>query len=336
MSVTADKIINDLKKGAFHPVYWLQGEEFFFIDKVTDYAEHHLLPESEADFNLTIFYGRDSSWQDVINACRRYPMFAERQVVLLKEAQAMKDLEKLESYLEKPLSSTILFVAYKDKKVDGRTKLARVIKEKCVSLTTQKIYDNKLPDWTNQLVNSKGLTIHPKALLLLIDHLGNDLGRINNEIDKLALNLGKRIQITEDDIEQYIGVSKEFNVFELQSAIGQKDLYKAMRIIQYFAANPKAGSIQMVLPSLYAFFSKVHIIFGISSQDENSIQKALGLSSGYFVRDYVQAARHFGPGEVEKLLLLLHHYNLRSVGIDDAGTDGAELMKEMVAKMIAA
>lgn len=336
MSVTADKIINDLKKGAFHPVYWLQGDESFFIDQVTDFAEHHLLPASEAEFNLTVFYGRDSSWQDVINACRRYPMFAERQVVLIKEAQSMKDIEKLESYIEKPLSSTLLFVAFKEKKVDGRTKLAKLIKDKTVSLTTKKIYDNQLPDWTLQLLKSKGLSITDKALLLLVDHIGNDLSRISNEIDKLALNLGKRKQITDDDIERYIGVSKEFNVFELQSAIAQKDLYKAMRIVQYFAANPKAGPIQMVLPSIYSFFSKVHMIFGLNTHDERTVAASLGIGSTYFVKEYMQAARRFGPNEVEKLLLLLHHYNLRSIGVGDAGTGDAELMKEMVVKMIAA
>jgi DNA polymerase-3 subunit delta len=332
--MTAEKIINDLKKGSFKPVYWLEGDEEFFIDQVIQYAEHKLLPESEAGFNLTIFYGRDANWPDVINACRRYPMFAERQVVIIKEAQALKEIEKLEAYIDKPLSSTLLFVAYKDKKVDGRTKLSKLLKEKAVQFTTKKMYDNALPEWTNELVHSKGFTINKKALFLLIDHIGNDLSRLSNEVDKLALNLGQRKNITEDDIEKFIGVSKDFNVFELQQAIAQKDLYKAIRIIQYFAANPKAAPVQLIFPSLYNYFSKVLMIYSVGSYDEKSVAGAIGVNP-YFVKDYLQTAKIYHPQDIEKILLLLHEYNLKSIGVDDAGTEDAELLKEMVVKMIA-
>ena len=211
--MSAEKIIAELKKGSYKPVYWLEGEEEFFIDKVVDYAEHNILSESEKSFNLSVFYGKDAEWADIVNACRRYPMFSDKQVVVLKEAQAMRNIERLESYIEKPLSSTMLVVAYKNKKVDGRTKLAKLLKEKGALLTTKKLYDNELPEWTQQLVYAKGYTINRKALFLLIDHIGNDLSRLNNEIDKLALNLSGRNTITEDDIETYVGVSKEFNVF---------------------------------------------------------------------------------------------------------------------------
>jgi len=228
-------------------VYWLEGEEEYFIDKVLHYAEHSILSESEASFNLSVFYGRDANWADVMNACRRYPMFSERQVVLLKEAQFMRDIDKLEPYVESPLSSTILVIGYKDKKVDGRTRFAKVLKEKGVMITTKKMYDNQLPDWTQEMVASKGLTITPKAVALLVDHIGNDLSRIEKEIDKITVNLGTRTSINEDDIENFVGVSKEFNVFELQSALGAKDLPKAIRIIQYFEANPKAAPIQLIL-----------------------------------------------------------------------------------------
>lgn len=333
--MTLEKILSDLKKRNYKPVYWLEGEEEFFIDQVIHYAEHNLLSENEAGFNLTIFYGRDCSWPDLINTCRKYPMFSDLQVVILKEAQVMKDIEKLESYIEKPLVSTLFFVAYKGKKIDGRTKLAKLLKDRSVLLTTRKLYDNELPGWISELIKSKGYSITSKALVLLIDHIGNDLSRLNNEVDKLVLNLHNRKNITEDDIETFVGISKEFNVFELQQAIASKDLYKAIRIVQYFEANPKAAPLQLIFPSLYNYFSKVQMIYSVPARDEKTVASAIGVSS-YFVRDYLQTAMKFSNQEVEKVLLLLHQYNLKKIGINDAGNDDAMLLKEMVVKMIAA
>lgn len=328
-----NQIFNDLKKGVLKPVYWLEGEEDFFIDQIINYAEHKILTENEASFNQYILYGKDSNWIDIVNVCRKYPMFSEKQIVILKEAQAMRDIEKLEGYIDKPLPSTSLFIAYKGKKVDGRTKLAKLLKDKAVFFTSKKLYDSDLPDWTTELIKSKGFTIQNKALFLLIDHIGNDLSRLNNEIDKLTLNLESRKNITEDDIEKYVGVSKEFNVFEFQHAIANKDLYKAVRIIQYFEANPKAAPIQIIFPSLYNYFSKVQMIYSVPSRDEKSVATAIGVNS-YFVRDYIQTATRFTSDEIEKMILLLHQYNLKGVGVDDAGTSDAMLLKEMVAKMI--
>jgi DNA polymerase III subunit delta len=331
--MSVEKIIAEWKKNNFKPVYWLEGEEEYYIDKAMEYAEHRILKEDESAFNLMVFYGRDANWADVINACRRYPMFAERQVVLLKEAQHMREIEKLEAYVANPLHSTIFIVSYKDKKVDGRTKFAKTLKEKGVMVTTRKMYENQLPDWTQELVAAKGLMITPKGLALLVDHVGNDLSRMENEIDKIMVNLGKRKGITEEDIEEFIGVSKEFNVFELQGALAKKDIPKAIRIIQYFEANPKAAPIQLVLPSLYGFFSKVFMVFGAGSHDEKSVAAAIGVSP-YFIKDYMQAANLYNYAGVEKVLLLLHHYNLKSVGVNDIGTSDASLLKEMVVKMV--
>ena len=245
----------------------------------------------------------------------------------------MRDLEKLEAYVENPLHSTILVVSYKDKKVDGRTKFAKLLKEKAVLVTTKKLYENQLPEWTQELLQEKGLGISPKGLALLVDHIGTDLSRIENEIDKLSVNLGRRKTITEDDIEQFIGVSKDFNVFELQGALAKKDLAKAMRIVQYFEANPKAAPIQLILPSLYGFFSKVFMVFGAGSQDEKSVATAIGVKP-FFIRDYMQAASIYQYAGVEKTLLLLHRYNLRSIGVHDAGNSDASLMKEMIVKIV--
>ena len=330
-----DKIINDLKKGHFKPVYWLEGEEEYFIDLIINYAENRILTDNDAAFNLTVYYGRDAAWTDIINSCRRYPMFSDKQVVILKEAQSMRDIEKLEGYIEKPLPSTLLFIAYKNKKLDGRTRLAKMLKEKAVLFNSKKLYDSELPEWTNELIRSKGYSISNKALALLLDHIGNDLNRLNNEIDKLAINLATRKNITEDDIENFVGISKEFNVFELQHSIANKDLYKAIRIIQYFAANPKAAPLQLIFPSLYNFFSKVLMVYAVPARDEKSVAAAIGVHS-FFVKDYIHTAHKYSHHEIENILLLLYEYNLRNIGIHDAGTDDSELLKEMVVKMMAA
>lgn len=328
-----DKILVDWKNNRYKPVYWLEGDEDFYIDQVVEYAEHHILNEAETSFNLTIFYGRDASWPEVLNACRRYPVFADRQVVLIKEAQHMREIEKLESYIEKPLSSTILVVAYKDKKIDGRSRFSKLLKEKAELVTTKKMWDNQLPDWTNELVKSKGYSITQKAVLLIVDHIGNDLNRINNEIRKLLVNLQDRKGITEDDVEKYIGISKEYNVFELQDAFGKRDLSKAIKIIQYFESNPKAAPMQLVLPSLYSFFSKLFVLIGTTLSDEKAAASAIGVSP-FFIKDYIEALKKWGFEGIEKALLLLHEYNLKSIGINNAGSPDASLMKELAVKMI--
>lgn len=330
--MAAEKILKDWKQKLFKPVYWFEGEEDYFIDKLVKYAEHSILNESEASFNLSVFYGKDAAWADVVNACMRYPMFAEKQVVILKEAQQMKDINKLEGYIDKPLSSTIFIVAHKEKKIDGRSKLAKLLKEKGELLSTKKLYENQLPDWAIDLVQSKGFSIDHKAVVLLVDHIGNDLSRIDNEIDKLLVNIGSRKTITEDDIEKYVGISKEYNPFELQNALAKKDLVKAMKIVNYFAANPKAAPIQLVLPTLYNLFSKTYMVFGQNNVDEKSIALAIGVNP-YFVKDYLIAAKNYGFEGVQNALLLLHHYNLKSVGVGDSGTADGDLMKELVVKI---
>ncbi len=331
--MSADKIISDWKNKNFKPVYWLEGEEPYFIDKIVDFAEHHLLPESEASFNLTVFYGRDADWTAIVNACRRYPMFAERQVVLLKEAQHMKDIDKLEGYIASPLTSTLFVVALKDKKHDGRTKFGQMLKTKAEIFSTKKLYDNKLPEWTLDMVRSHGFDIKPAALNLLIDNIGNDLSRLQNEVEKVCINLAGSKLITENEIERFVGISKEFNVFELQSAVARKDLAKAIRIVQYFDANPKAAPIQLLLPAMYGFYSKVYTIFTMPDRSDFTV-KTLFNHNPSASADASAAITNFGQQGVEKILLLLHDYNLRSIGINDFGTNSADLLKEMVVKMI--
>lgn len=331
--MSADKIINDLKKNIYKPLYWLQGEEEFYIDEIMQYAEKKILSPSDAEFNLTIFYGKDANWTEVINACRRYPMFAERQVVLLKEAQQMKDIDKLEGYVENPLSSTVLVVSYKGKTVDGRSKLSKILGKKGEVLTTKKIYENQLPGWTNDFVRSKGFEIAPRALQLLVDHIGNDISRIANEIDKVSMNLGTRKNITEDDIENFVGVSKDYNVSELQAAISNKNLAKAITIIQYFEGNPKAGPIQLVLPSLYGHFSKVLTIFQMPDKSERAL-KPMFFMNPFLVKQAMETMLNYSYNGVEQALMLLHEYNLKSVGINNPGNSDAALMKELAVKIM--
>lgn len=216
--------------------------------------------------------------------------------------------------------------------MDGRSKLAKALKEKGVIFTTKKLYDNELPDWCQHLTQSKNLTINNRAISLLIDHIGNDLSRINNEIEKLAINLSNRNHITEDDIENYVGISKEYNIFELQSALGKKDLFKAIRIAQYFESNPKAGPFQFILSSLYNFFSKLQLIYSQPSNNDKSLSASLGVTE-WKIKEYKEAANRYSNQSIEKNLLLLHKYNLKSIGINDAGTTDGMLLKEMIVKI---
>ena len=331
--MSVEKIISDWKKGIFKPLYWLEGEEEFYIDEVMEYAEHHILSEADAAFNLSVFYGKDANWTEVVNACMRYPMFAQRQVVLLKEAQQMKDIDKLENYVANPLASTVLVVSYKGKTVDGRSKLAKLLKQQGEVLTAKKLYDNQLPGWTTDFIQSKGYTITPRALTLLVDHIGNDLSRIANEFEKVSMNLGDRKNITEDDIEKFVGISKEYNVFELQQALSNKDLARAITIIQYFEGNPKAAPIQMLLPALYNHFSKVLTVFQMPDKTEKAL-RPMFYNNPYAARQAMETVLNYSYAGVEQTLMLLHEYNLKSVGINSIGISDASLMKELAVKII--
>ena len=331
--MSAEKILGDWKKKLFKPVYWLEGEEDYYIDKIMNYAEHHLLPESEASFNLTVFYGKDANWSDIVNACMRYPMFAEKQVVLLKEAQQMKDVDKLENYIEHPLASTIFVVSHKEKTINKTTKLGRLVKKNAELFNSEKIKDYKLVEWVTDYVKAQDFSMSQKTVMLLADHLGNDLNRIVNELEKITVNLGQCKTITEDDIEKYVGVSKEYNAFELQAALSTKNLAKAIRIIQYFEGNPKAAPIQLVLLSLYGYFSKLYIVFGMTDKSESAI-KPFFYNNSFAAKEALATAKMYGYEGVERALLLLHEYNLRSIGVNDSGTSDGSLLKEMVVKMM--
>jgi len=325
-------ILQSWTKGQFSPFYWLEGEEDFFIDQLTTAAEKTILSPEESAFNCTVFYGKDTSWADVVNQCRRYPMFAERQVVILKEAQQLRDIEKLEPYFEQPLTSTILVIAYKEKKLDNRKKVARLIKEKGTFVSFKKLNEKEVAAWIEQRLAAKEQKITPRALLLMVDHLGSELSKVEQELEKLQLNCSPGSVIDEDLIERFVGVSKEFNVFELQTALAQKDFLKAFRIIQYFKQNPKAAPLQLILPLLYSFFSKVYMLFGADTSDDRSLASQLGIPP-FSIRNYKEAARLYGYQGTELTLLLLHQYNLKSVGVGATSTEDSSLLKELIFKM---
>lgn len=332
--MTAENILAEWKKNKYRPVYWLEGEEDYYIDQLVNYAETSILSPENASFNLTVFYGRDVIWAELINACRRYPMFSERQVVILKEAQQMKDkdLENLVIYLNAPLASTIFIVAHKQKTVDKRKTLYKTIETKTVHFVSKAISDYQLSEWIRTTVEKKGYTIAPKAIKLLEEHIGNDLNRIVNEIDKIALNLGTKESIDDADIEKYIGINKEYNVFELQSAVATKDLYKAMKIIHYFEQNPKAGPLHYILPTLYGLFGKAYAATALKDKSDYS------LKSIFFYSNAIQEGRSvltkYGNAGIEKTLLLLHNYNLKGIGIGSTGSSEAALLKELVMKIM--
>jgi DNA polymerase-3 subunit delta len=325
-------ILQSWTKRQFSPFYWLEGEEDFFINQLTTAAEKTILSPEESAFNCTVFYGKDTSWADVVNQCRRYPMFAERQVVILKEAQQLRDIEKLEPYFEQPLTSTILVIAHKEKKLDNRKKVARLIKEKGTFVSFKKLNEKEVATWIEQRLAAKEQKITPRALLLMVDHLGSELNKVEQELEKLQLNCSPGFVIDEDLIERFVGVSKEFNVFELQTALAHKDFLKAFRIIQYFKQNPKAAPLQLILPLLYSFFSKVYMLFGADMSDDRSLASQLGIPP-FSIRNYKEAARLYGYQGTELTLLLLHQYNLKSVGVGATSTEDSSLLKELIFKM---
>ena len=331
--MSAEKIIGDWKNKLFKPIYLLEGEEEYYIDKVMNFAEHKILPESEASFNLSVFYGKDANWSDVLNACMRYPMFADKQVVLLKEAQQMRDFDKLENYFENPLTSTVFVISYKEGTIDKRKKLYKSIAKNGEVFNSEKIRDYKLVEWVTKYLQSQEFSMSPKAISLLTEHLGNDLSRIVNELEKITINLGERKTINEDDIEKYVGVSKDYNVFELQDALSKRDLPKAVRIIQYIEGNPKAMAIQMILPALYGYFSRLYVVCGMTDKSESAL-RSLFFNNPFAVKQATETIKSYSYEGIEKALLLLHEYNLKSVGVNTAENSTASLLKEMVVKIM--
>lgn len=339
--MTATEILKDLKHKKYKPLYLLHGDEPYFIDLVAGFVEHKLLPESEKGFNQTVFYGKDTDLMSVLNASKRYPMMADYQVVLVKEAQDMKwgsdDADKkginpLLSYLENPLPSTILVFCYKYGKFDKRKKTYKAIEKNGVIFESAALYDSKIPGWIEGFITEKGYKINQQAALMLSEYLGNDLSKIANELEKLMLNVSSGQEITLKHIHDNIGISKEYNVFELQTALGKKDAYKANQIINYFEANPKSNPIVLVLGNLNNFFSKVLTYHYVRDKSQQNLARELGISP-YFVKDYEQAGRSYNYAKTMQIISYLREYDLKSKGVESTTGHGG-LMKELIFKIL--
>lgn len=327
------EIIANLKKRIFHPVYLLTGDEPYYIDAIADFIEEKILPENEREFNQLVVYGRDTDMQAIISNCKRYPMMASHFVLVVREAQELDNYEGLEQYLEKPLASTILVFCHKYKKFDGRTKLAKRIKELGVFFDSPKIYDNKIPDWIVNYLKERSFNITPKASMLLTEFLGNNLGKIVNELEKMLINLRPGTLIDEVIIEENIGLSKDFNVFELQKAIGQKNILKANMIVRYFAANLKENPLLKVIPILNQYFLKLMIIHQLADKSPKSVAAAIGVHP-FLAGEYLEASRKLSFEKLRGIISILHEYDLRIKGINNESTPEGELMREMLYKIM--
>ena len=328
-------ILTDLKKGKYAPVYFLHGEEPYYIDLISDYIENNILSDSERSFNLTILYGKDVDHKTVIDNARRFPMMATNQVVILKEAQSMKSLQDLNIYIENPLHSTLLVICHKHKKLDKRTKFAKVVQRNAVVLESKRPYDNQMPKWVSSYLKELGYEIKPLESNLIAEYLGNNLSKVANELDKLAINLPSGHTITKDDIQEHIGISKDYNIFELQDAIGSRNQSKCYRIVKYFQSNPRNHPLVVVIGTLYSFFAKIYMMHFLRHAPEREIQKTLGLSSGYFIKDYKKAASSYSKTQTEEVLHLLKQYDLKAKGVERVSFSDQAILQELVYHILA-
>ncbi len=332
--MTFEEIYSSIKKQNYAPIYFLMGEESFYIDKITDYILENALPESERDFNQTIFYGKDADMANIIDTARRFPMMANKQLVVVKEAQQLKNIELLDSYIKNPLKSTILVINYKYKSLDKRKAFTKNVAQYGILFESKKIYENQLPDWISKYTNSLKLKIETKASILLSEFLGNDLSKISNELDKLSINLSKGKTITADDIERNIGISKDFNNFELQNALGKKDILKANQIINYFSTNEKNNPIYVTIALLHSYFSKIlKFHFLKNKTNDKLVASALGVNP-FFVKDYKSAAKLYNPKKLVSIINLLREYDLKSKGIGNVSSKNGDLLKELIFKTL--
>jgi len=325
------QILNDLKEKKYQPIYFLCGNEPFYINKISEYIEQNLLDESERDFNQSIMYGADVNAAQILTECKRYPMMAERVVVIVKEAQSVKDLEKIESYCLNPSPSTVLVLCHKYTAPDGRKNFAKTVKSNTVYFETTKFYDDKLPKWISDFVQSTGYNINPIAAQLLADSLGNDLDKIENELNKIYINLPKGTEINQDIIQRYVGISKDYNIFELQKALGNRDVFKANQIINYFSANSKEHPFVPIPATLFSYFVK--IMQAHKTTDKSKLPTVLGIHP-FLVKEYTDAAGKFSPGKLVEIISILREYDLKGKGMNAGEASDGELMKEMIYKIL--
>ena len=327
------QIVADIKKGIIKPIYFLMGEEPYYIDAISDYIEKNVLAEEEKGFNQMILYGRDVTIDDIVGNAKRYPMMAERQIVIVKEAQDLsRTIEKLVDYASNPQPSTVLVVNYKYKKIDKRKNLYKTIKKSGVVFESKKLYENQVSDWIRRVLSGQNYTISPKASQMLVEFLGTDLSKINNELGKLKIVLPEGTQISAEHIEQHIGISKDYNNFELRKAIGAVDTLKAFKIIKYFEDNPKDNPMVMTVSLLFSFFSQLLHYHGLNDKNPRSVASALKINP-YFVNEYVTAARNFPMRKVSQVISMLREFDVRSKGVNSNAVPQGDLLKELLVRI---
>lgn len=324
------QITKDIKAGNIKPIYFFMGEEPYYIDKLTEFIEDNILTDDEKGFNQTVLYGRDTSIDEVVSNAKRFPMMAERQVVIVKEAQELtKTIDKLESYAENPQPSTVLVFAYKYKTLDKRKKVTKILEKSGVVFESKKLYENQVGDWIKRVLSGQGYSIEPKAAAMLVEFLGTDLSKISNELDKLKIILPKDHTITAKDVEENIGISKDFNVFELRKAISEGNQLKAYQIIEYFSQNPKDNPLVLTIGQVFAFFSNLLQYHGLKDKSKGNVAKVLKVNP-FFVSDYDIAARRFPMKKVSSIVAKMRDLDVKSKGVGATSTTDYDLMKEML------
>jgi DNA polymerase-3 subunit delta len=324
------KMVNDIKAGQAKPIYFLMGEEPYYIDKIADYIEHNLLSEEEKGFNQTVLYGRDVTMEDIISTAKRYPMMAERQVVIVKEAQDLaKTIDKLESYAQNPMSTTVLVFCYKYKTLDKRKKVTKLINQSGVLYESKKLYENKVGDWIKRVLSGQKYGIEPKAAAMLVEFLGNDLSKINNELEKLKIILPPGSTITPKHIEENIGFSKDYNVFELRNALGERNQLKAYKIVQYFAENPKENPMVVTTSLVFGFFIQLLQYHGLKDKNPKNVAAVLKVNP-FFLKDYDVALKNYPMKKVSQIVGTLRDIDVKSKGVGANAMSSHDLLKEML------
>lgn len=327
------KIVNDINKGNIKPIYFLMGEEPYYIDKLSDYIEQNVLAEEEKGFNQTVLYGRDVTIEDIVATAKRYPMMAERQVVIVKEAQDLtRTIDKLESYVENPMLSSVLVFCYKYKTLDKRKKMTKLMDKVGVVYESKKLYDNQVGDWIKKVLSGKNYSIEPKANAMLVEFLGTDLSKINNELEKLQIILPKGSTITPKHIEENIGFSKDFNNFELLNALGSRNQLKAFQIIQYFSDNQKANPLVVTTSTVFGFFIKILKYHGLKDRNPKNVASVLGVSP-YFLKDYDLALKNYPMKKVSQIVTALRDIDVKSKGVGANALSQSDLFREMLYKI---
>ncbi len=328
------RIVNDIRAGNLAAIYFLMGEEPYYIDRISEFIENNVLEEEEKGFNQMVFYGRDVSIEEVISAAKRFPMMAEKHVIIVKEAQDLsRTIEKLVDYVNQPQPSTVLVINYKYKKLDKRKALYKALLKSQVVFESKKLYENQVADWIRRILTGRNYSISPKAAQMLVEFLGTDLSKINNELEKLQLIIPEGQQITPEAIEENIGISKDFNNFELRKAIGERNKEKAFRIINYFSENPRDNPIVVTVALLYNFFSQLLHYHGLNDKSPRAVASSLKINP-YFVSEYTTAAKNYPMKKVSGVISVLRDIDVKSKGVGANALPQRDLLNELMVKIL--